>query len=47
MFYESDNFIVDEIRDIVSESHIHHLFEPQRFESGRYVEVSPVERVVE
>ena len=47
MFYQYDDLSVDEAGDIVAERHIHHLFETERLELDRYVEVSPVERVVE
>ncbi len=42
-----DDLSVDEAGDVVPESHIHHLFETERFEFRRCVKASAVERVVE
>ena len=42
-----DDLSVDEAGDVIAESHIHHLFETERLELDKCVELCPVERVVE
>ena len=42
-----DDLSIDEAGDVIAESHIHHLFEPERFELDRCVEFCPMQCVVE
>ena len=42
-----DDLSVDEAGDVIAESYIHHLFEPERFELDRCVEFCPMQCVVE
>ena len=47
MFYQYDDLSVDEAGDIVTERHVHDLFETERFEFYLCFKASAVKRVVE